>query len=97
MRLLSVVGARPQFVKLGVMCRAIAQADGSAGACRHTIVHTGQHYDAALSSVFFDELAIPRPDYNLETGSGSHGVQTGEMLKRLEPVLSAQRPDWVLL
>jgi UDP-GlcNAc3NAcA epimerase len=77
------------------MCRAVAQGGGDA--CRHTIVHTGQHYDAALSSVFFDELAIPRPDYNLETGSGSHGVQTGEMLKRIEPVLSGERPDWVLL
>ncbi len=60
-------------------------------------MHTGQHYDPGLSSIFFEELAIPRPDYDLSVGSGSHGEQTGEMLKRLEPVLIAERPDWVLL
>lgn len=96
MRICSIVGARPQFVKLAVICRAVAQRD----ACerwRHSIVHTGQHYDCELSSVFFEELAIPPPDHNLDVGSGSHGVQTGEMLKRLEPVLASEKPDWVLL
>lgn len=96
MRILSIVGARPQFVKLAVVCRALAKR-GDRQAWRHTIVHTGQHYDPALSSVFFEELAIPRPDYDLEVGSGSHGVQIGEMLKRLEPVLEKEAPDWVLL
>jgi UDP-GlcNAc3NAcA epimerase len=96
MRLVSIVGARPQFVKLAVICKALSRrADCSQW--RHTIVHTGQHYDPALSQVFFDELAIPRPDYDLEAGSGSHGMQTAEMLKRLEPVLEAERPDWTLL
>src|ERR1700730_12176924 len=96
MRILSIVGARPQFVKLAVVCRALAKRD-QAEQWTHRIVHTGQHYDPALSSVFFEELTIPRPDHDLDVGSGSHGVQTGEMLKRLEPVLAAEKPDWVLL
>ena len=93
MRIVSIVGARPQFVKLSVICRAIAQREGWV----HRIIHTGQHYDAALSSVFFEELMIPRPDHDLGVGSGAHGEQTGEMLKRLEPILAAEKPDWVLL
>lgn len=96
MRICSIVGARPQFIKLAVICRALAKRD-AAEPWAHTIIHTGQHYDPALSAVFFDELAIPRPDYDLDVGSGTHGVQTGEMLKRLEPVLTAEKPDWVLL
>ena len=93
MRIVSIVGARPQFVKLSVICRALAQREGWV----HRIIHTGQHYDAALSSVFFEELMIPRPDHDLGVGSGAHGEQTGEMLKRLEPILAAEKPDWVLL
>ncbi len=96
MHICSIVGARPQFIKLAVICRALAKR-GPAEQWSHTIIHTGQHYDPALSAVFFDELAIPRPDYDLEVGSGTHGVQTGEMLKRLEPVLDATKPAWVLL
>ncbi len=96
MRLVSIVGARPQFVKLAVICKALARREDAAD-WHHTIVHTGQHYDPALSGVFFEELAIPRPDHDLEAGSGSHGAQTAEMLKRLEPVFEAERPDWVLL
>ena len=93
MRVCSIVGARPQFVKLAVICREIERRPGWA----HTIIHTGQHYAPGLSSVFFQELEIPPPHYNLEVGSGSHGEQIGEMLKRLEPALAAERPDWVLL
>jgi UDP-GlcNAc3NAcA epimerase len=93
MRIVSIVGARPQFVKLAVMCRATARREG----WQHRIIHTGQHYDPGLSSVFFEELGIPRPDHDLGVGSGSHGEQTGEMLKRLEPILAAEKPDWVLL
>lgn len=96
MRILSIVGARPQFVKLSVICRAVAQYQGHEPWI-HRIVHTGQHYDPELSGVFFEELAIPRPDHDLDVGSGSHGSQTGEMLKRLEPVLASEKPDWVLL
>ena len=96
MRILSIVGARPQFVKLAVICRALAERDPG-GNWVHRIIHTGQHYDSELSSVFFEELAIPRPDHDLGVGSGDHGAQTGEMLKRLEPVLVSEKPDWVLL
>jgi UDP-GlcNAc3NAcA epimerase len=93
MRICSIVGARPQFVKLAVVCQAMARHTG----WTHSIIHTGQHYDPGLSSVFFEELGIPRPDHDLGVGSGGHGEQTGEMLKRLEPVLMAEKPDWILL
>ena len=96
MRVVSIVGARPQFVKLAVICRAFAKR-APAESWSHRIIHTGQHYDPELSSVFFEELEIPRPDCDLDVGSGSHGAQTGEMLKRLEPILTSERPDWVLL
>ena len=92
MKVLSVVGARPQFVKLGPVAHALA-ADGA----HHVIVHTGQHYDPALSDVFFRELDIPAPDVHLGIGSGSHGVQTGAMLGALDGVLDEHLPDWVLV
>ncbi|HET6303102.1 non-hydrolyzing UDP-N-acetylglucosamine 2-epimerase [Microbacterium sp.] len=92
MKLLSVVGARPQFVKLAPIDHA-ARAAG----VDHVIVHTGQHYDPMLSDVFFDDLGIAEPDVHLGVGSGSHGVQTGAMLSALDAVVDAQRPDWVLV
>ena len=91
-KVVSVVGARPQFVKLG----PVATALGEAG-YEHVIVHTGQHYDDRLSEVFFADLDIPAPAVHLGIGSGSHGVQTGAMLSALDGVLDAQRPDWVLV
>ena len=93
MKVLSVVGARPQFVKLG----AVAQAFAAAGDIEHVIVHTGQHYDADMSDVFFEDLNIPAPDVHLGVGSGSHGVQTGAMLSALDAVLDEHRPDWTLV
>lgn len=87
----SVVGARPQFVKLAPVAEALATAG-----VEHRIVHTGQHYDERMSAAFFTDLVIPAPDVNLAVGSGGHGAQTGEMMARLEPVLAEQRPDWVL-
>ncbi len=92
MRVLSIVGARPQFVKLA----PVAEAFGAAGV-DHVIVHTGQHYDALMSDVFFADLAIPAPNVHLGVGSGSHGVQTGAMLAALDGVLDEHRPDWVLV
>lgn len=92
MTILSVVGARPQFVKLAPVAAAL-DATGQ----RHVIVHTGQHYDAAMSDVFFDELRIPAPDVHLGVGSGSHGVQTGAILSAMDAVLDEHRPDWVLV
>ncbi len=92
MKVLSVVGARPQFVKLAPVAEAFGATEH-----RHVIVHTGQHYDARLSDVFFDDLRIPAPDVHLGIGSGSHGVQTGAMLASLDGVLDEHRPDWVLV
>ena len=92
-RILSVVGARPQFVKLAPIAAAVAAAGPE-----HVIVHTGQHYDPELSDVFFSGLGIPQPDERLHVGSGSgHGVQTGAMLAALDPILAKYAPDWVLV
>jgi UDP-GlcNAc3NAcA epimerase len=96
MRIVSIVGARPQFVKLAVVARAISVL-GESGGARHQILHTGQHYDFEMSEVFFRDLDIPRPDFHLEVGSASHGEQTGEMMKRIEPILVSEKPDWVVV
>ncbi|KGN40912.1 non-hydrolyzing UDP-N-acetylglucosamine 2-epimerase [Knoellia aerolata] len=92
MRVLSIVGARPQFVKLSPIAHALAAAGHD-----HVIVHTGQHYDAKMSDVFFTDLGIPTPDVHLGVGSGSHGVQTGSMLTQLDAVIEEHDPDWVLV
>jgi UDP-N-acetylglucosamine 2-epimerase len=87
----TVVGAHPQFIKAAAVTpRLRARAD-------ELLVHTGQHYDPSLSDVFFEELSLPPPDVHLAVGSGSHGVQTGEMLARLDALLQRERPDWVLV
>lgn len=98
-RITTVVGARPQFVKAAAVSRAIADYNqaGPAQRVEEQIIHTGQHYDANMSKVFFDELEIPLPAVNLEVGSGPHGHQTAQMLERLEKDLLAARPDWVLI
>lgn len=96
MLIASVVGARPQFVKLGPMCRAF-EALPCGRRPAHTIVHTGQHYDDAMSDAFFRDLDVPAPDINLDIGSGSHGAQTGRMLAGLEKAFLERRPDIVLV
>jgi UDP-GlcNAc3NAcA epimerase len=90
-RVLTVVGARPQFVKAAPVSRALRAAHDE------VLVHTGQHYDDAMSAAFFRDLEIPAPDVNLEVGSGSHGAMTGEMLRRLEPAVLEHQPDGVLV
>ncbi|GAB3229781.1 UDP-N-acetylglucosamine 2-epimerase (non-hydrolyzing) [Glycomyces halotolerans] len=92
MKVLSIVGARPQLVKLGAIAKAFHGTDHS-----HRVVHTGQHYDPELSDVFFSEFGIPEPDFHLGVGSGGHGAQTGAMLAAIDPILDEERPDWVLV
>lgn len=87
----TVVGARPQFIKMAPVSRVIRER------AREVVVHTGQHYDDRMSRVFFDELNIPEPDYNLEVGSKLHGAQTGEMLQKIEDVLLQEKPDCVIV
>ena len=95
-RLMQVVGARPQFVKLAPVCRAIAAANADGAGFANFVVHTGQHYDPAMSDVFFAELGIPGADLDLGVGSGSHGRQTARMLEALEAAMVERRPDLVL-
>ena len=92
MRILSVVGARPNFMKLAPVDRELAKRG-----VEHVIVHTGQHYDAGMSNALFEQLWIPAPDYDLGVGSGSHAQQTAAVIQRLEPVLVELRPDLVLV
>ncbi|MFI5013597.1 MAG: non-hydrolyzing UDP-N-acetylglucosamine 2-epimerase [Hyphomicrobiales bacterium] len=93
MRVLTIVGARPQFVKAAAVSRALAAAPD----IEEIMVHTGQHFDPEMSVVFFDELAIPAPRYNLHIHGGGHGAMTGRMLEAIEEVMVAERPDWVLV
>lgn len=100
MKIISVVGARPNFVKIAPILRAIHAVNERRSADNRiasVLVHTEQHYDDAMSARFFTDLAIPTPDHTLGVGSGSHAVQTGEIMKRFEPVLAAERPDVVLV
>jgi UDP-GlcNAc3NAcA epimerase len=92
MKVVSVVGARPQFIKAAVVSRALREAG-----LLEVLVHTGQHYDPGLSEVFFRELDIPSPDYHLGIGGGTHGENTGRMIEAIERVLLEERPDWVLV
>ena len=93
---MSLVGARPQFMKLAPLARILGNERFS-GIFSHFILHTGQHYDHGMSEVFFEELHIPSPDINLGVGSGSHGQQTGEMLKQIEAVLMEHRPRMLVI
>jgi UDP-N-acetylglucosamine 2-epimerase (non-hydrolysing) len=92
MQLLHVVGARPNFVKAAPVAAALAAREVT-----QSIVHTGQHYDARMSGVFFKELGLPEPDVNLEVGSGSHAAQTAQIMERFEPVVLERKPDMVLV
>ena len=91
--IMTILGARPQFIKAAAVSRAIAMQPG----LTERIIHTGQHYDPGMSDIFFDEMDIPRPAHQLETGGGSHGAMTGDQLRSIEAILMEERPDWVLV
>ena len=93
MKILTILGARPQFIKAGSVSREIVKHSG----LEEVIVHTGQHYDTNMSDVFFDEMQIPKPQYNLNINGLSHGAMTGQMLEKIEEVLFIEKPDWVLV
>ena len=91
MKIVTIIGARPQFIKAAAFSRAIT------GKHEEILVHTGQHFDANMSDVFFEELKIPKPKYNLGISGGTHGKMTGAMLAGIEEVLLEEKPDWVLV
>ncbi len=93
LKVLCVCGARPNFMKIAPLMEELSKAAG----VQPLLVHTGQHYDERMSKLFFGDLGIPKPDVNLEVGSGSHAVQTAEVMKRFEPVCIEHRPDWVVV
>ncbi|MGH8397658.1 MAG: non-hydrolyzing UDP-N-acetylglucosamine 2-epimerase [Gammaproteobacteria bacterium] len=93
MKILTILGARPQFIKAAAVSRVLRQTKN----CQEILVHTGQHYDYGMSEVFFRELEIQEPAYNLGIGSGNHGMQTGRMLEGIEEILLREQPDWVLV
>jgi len=94
-KVVTIVGARPQFIKAAALSRAIR--DDFARRIEEVLVHTGQHFDANMSAVFFEELGIPHPRHNLEISGGTHGAMTGRMLEAVEAVLMQEKPDWVLI
>lgn len=92
-KILTILGARPQFIKAGSVSREIAKhAD-----IEEIILHTGQHYDANMSDVFFEELKIPKPKYFLGIGGKSHGAMTGQMIEKIEEIAISEQPDWILV
>ncbi len=95
MKILTIIGARPQIIKAAALSRAIKKHFSKF--IQEVIVHTGQHYDSNMSQVFFDELGIPAPDYNLEVGSASHGSQTAQMISGIEEILEKEKPNYIIL
>lgn len=93
MKIVTVIGARPQFIKAAAVSRYIKKNRR----VHECIIHTGQHYDKNMSDIFFEELDIPRPEYNLGVGGGSHGAMTGRQLELIENVILEQKPDWVMV
>ncbi|WP_440054177.1 non-hydrolyzing UDP-N-acetylglucosamine 2-epimerase [Pseudoalteromonas sp. T1lg65] len=98
MKVVTVIGARPQFVKAATFSRAVREHNKhNENTVKEIIIHTGQHYDANMSDVFFQEMQIPKPDYSLGIGGGTHGQMTGRQLEQIEKVLLDEKPDWVLV
>jgi UDP-GlcNAc3NAcA epimerase len=94
-KIITIIGARPQFIKAAAISRAVKRLYPEK--IREMIIHTGQHYDDNMSRVFFEEMGIPEPDFNLEVGSGSHGYQTAEIMRKTEKILLDEKPDLVLV
>jgi len=97
MKILTILGARPQFIKAGAVSREIGKQQKEGKNIKEIIVHTGQHYDKNMSDIFFEELRIPKPDYYLGVGGKSHGAMTGEVIIKLEEVMLKEKPDVVLV
>lgn len=93
MKIVTIIGARPQFIKAAVISRVLKGRQNM----QEVIIHTGQHFDANMSEIFFDEMEISKPDYNLNINGLSHGAMTGQMLDKIEEVLMKEKPDWVLV
>lgn len=93
MKIITIIGARPQFIKAAAVSREIAKHKD----IQEVIIHTGQHFDTNMSDIFFEELKIPHPNYNLGINGKSHGAMTGQMLEKIEEVLLIEKPDWVLV
>ena len=94
-KIVTIIGARPQIIKAAALSRAIK--NNFSEKIKEVIIHTGQHYDENMSQVFFDELGIPAPDYNLGVGSGNHGIQTSKMIEGIEEILFKERPDYLVV
>ena len=99
MKIITIVGARPQFVKAAVVSRAIEEHNKIATSehIEEKIIHTNQHYDDNMSDIFFEEMCIPKPHYNLHLGGGTQGAMTGRMLEKIEHILIDEVPDYVLI
>lgn len=97
MKIVSILGARPQFIKAGSVSREILRQREAGEDIAEIIVHTGQHYDANMSDVFFEEMQIPKPDYFLGIGGKTHGAMTGQMIEKIEEILVQEKPDWLMV
>mgnify|MGYP006416279389 CR=1 FL=1 len=97
MKIVTILGARPQFIKAGSVSREIIRQKSLGADLEEIIVHTGQHYDANMSDVFFEEMQIPKPNYFLGIGAKTHGAMTGQMIEKIEEVLVKERPEWVVV
>lgn len=97
MKIVTILGARPQFIKAGSVSREILHQQQTGKDIQEVIVHTGQHYDSNMSDVFFEEMKIPKPDYFLGIGGKTHGAMTGQMIEKIEEILDKEKPNWVVV
>ena len=97
MKIVTILGARPQFIKAGSVSREVISLESAGASIQEVIVHTGQHYDANMSDVFFEEMQIPRPSYFLGIGGKTHGAMIGQMIEKIEAILLKEQPDWVMV